>query len=203
MLDLNLFLSPPTIFKVSIPLRLPRPVCGLAMVDSNAMRKTFVVPDIKPLDLYDCTRAKICASVGWVLAKSYGNAGMWPRLLQPNVSNVLFCVFPTFPSLPCNPTLFPDCQCNEKRVHEGGLTARCVNSAILGTQRVAYSTFRGGTESVCGMQPYSAPHFNPNSGPFSDSQVLCLRICITSKIYPYNMLKTDALLFLFGSQQPI
>lgn len=39
------------------------------------MKKTFVVPDIKPLDLYDCTKAKICASVGWLLAKSYGSAG--------------------------------------------------------------------------------------------------------------------------------
>ncbi|ROL51159.1 Calmodulin-regulated spectrin-associated protein 2 [Anabarilius grahami] len=45
------------------------------MVDSNAMRKTFVVPDIKPLDQYDSSRARICASVGWLLAKSYGNAG--------------------------------------------------------------------------------------------------------------------------------
>ncbi|XP_051988389.1 calmodulin-regulated spectrin-associated protein 3-like isoform X2 [Xyrauchen texanus] len=44
------------------------------MVDSNAMRKTFVVPDIKPLDQYDLTRARVCASVGWLLAKSYGNA---------------------------------------------------------------------------------------------------------------------------------
>ncbi|XP_063759126.1 calmodulin-regulated spectrin-associated protein 3 isoform X2 [Eleginops maclovinus] len=44
------------------------------MVDSPTMRKTFVVPDIKPLDLYDCTKAKICASVGWLLAKSYGSA---------------------------------------------------------------------------------------------------------------------------------
>uniref|UniRef100_A0A3P8SN47 Calmodulin regulated spectrin associated protein family member 3 n=1 Tax=Amphiprion percula TaxID=161767 RepID=A0A3P8SN47_AMPPE len=43
------------------------------MVDSPTMRKTFVVPDIKPLDLYDCTKSKICASVGWLLAKSYGN----------------------------------------------------------------------------------------------------------------------------------
>uniref|UniRef100_A0A3B4WAJ7 Calmodulin regulated spectrin associated protein family member 3 n=1 Tax=Seriola lalandi dorsalis TaxID=1841481 RepID=A0A3B4WAJ7_SERLL len=43
------------------------------MVDSPTMRKTFVVPEIKPLDLYDCTKAKICASVGWLLAKSYGN----------------------------------------------------------------------------------------------------------------------------------
>lgn len=45
------------------------------------MKKTFVVPDIKPLDLYDCTKAKICASVGWLLAKSYGSAGrLWWRL---------------------------------------------------------------------------------------------------------------------------
>uniref|UniRef100_H3C650 Calmodulin regulated spectrin associated protein family member 3 n=1 Tax=Tetraodon nigroviridis TaxID=99883 RepID=H3C650_TETNG len=28
--------------------------------------------DIKPLDLYDCTKAKICASVGWLFVKSYG-----------------------------------------------------------------------------------------------------------------------------------
>lgn len=41
------------------------------------MRKVFVVPDIKPLDQYDLTRAKICASVGWLLAKSYGNAGKY------------------------------------------------------------------------------------------------------------------------------
>lgn len=34
-----------------------------------------MVPDIKPLDVYDCTKAKICASVGWLLAKSYGCAG--------------------------------------------------------------------------------------------------------------------------------
>uniref|UniRef100_A0A4W5NJ95 Calmodulin regulated spectrin associated protein family member 3 n=1 Tax=Hucho hucho TaxID=62062 RepID=A0A4W5NJ95_9TELE len=52
------------------------------MVDSNATRKTFVVPDIKPLDLYDCTRAKICASVGWLLAKSYGNAEHVPVELR-------------------------------------------------------------------------------------------------------------------------
>lgn len=46
------------------------------MVDSPTMKKSFVVSDIKPLDLYDCTKAKICASVGWLLAKSYGCTGM-------------------------------------------------------------------------------------------------------------------------------
>uniref|UniRef100_A0A8C1RMY7 Calmodulin regulated spectrin-associated protein family, member 3 n=1 Tax=Cyprinus carpio TaxID=7962 RepID=A0A8C1RMY7_CYPCA len=52
------------------------------MVDSNAMRKTFVVPDIKPLDQYDLTRARICTSVGWLLAKSYGNAENVPVELR-------------------------------------------------------------------------------------------------------------------------
>ncbi|KAK9535249.1 hypothetical protein VZT92_007643 [Zoarces viviparus] len=52
------------------------------MVDSLTMRKTFVVPDIKPLDLYDCTKAKICASVGWLLAKSYGSAESVPAELR-------------------------------------------------------------------------------------------------------------------------
>ncbi|XP_016430291.1 calmodulin-regulated spectrin-associated protein 3-like isoform X4 [Sinocyclocheilus rhinocerous] len=52
------------------------------MVDSNAMRKTFVVPDIKPLDQYDLTRARICATVGWLLAKSYGNAENVPVELR-------------------------------------------------------------------------------------------------------------------------
>ncbi|KAG5279249.1 hypothetical protein AALO_G00075710 [Alosa alosa] len=52
------------------------------MVDSNATRKTFVVPDIKPVDQYDFTRAKICASVGWLFAKSYGNAENVPAELR-------------------------------------------------------------------------------------------------------------------------
>ncbi|KAM6957642.1 calmodulin-regulated spectrin-associated protein 3 [Aplochiton taeniatus] len=52
------------------------------MVDSNAVRKTFALPDIKPLDLYDCTRAKICSSVGWLLSKSYGNAENVPVELR-------------------------------------------------------------------------------------------------------------------------
>ncbi|XP_076866099.1 calmodulin-regulated spectrin-associated protein 3 isoform X2 [Brachyhypopomus gauderio] len=52
------------------------------MVDSSAARKTFVVPDVKPLDQYDSSRAKICGSVGWLLAKSYGNAENVPVELR-------------------------------------------------------------------------------------------------------------------------
>ncbi|XP_066529879.1 calmodulin-regulated spectrin-associated protein 3 isoform X3 [Hoplias malabaricus] len=52
------------------------------MVDSGAIRKTFVVPDVKPLDQYDLHRARICCSVGWLLAKSYGNAENVPVELR-------------------------------------------------------------------------------------------------------------------------
>ncbi|KAM8844955.1 calmodulin-regulated spectrin-associated protein 3 isoform 2-T2 [Spinachia spinachia] len=52
------------------------------MVDSPTTRKTLVVPDIKPLDVYDRSRAKICASVGWLLAKSYGSAENVPAELR-------------------------------------------------------------------------------------------------------------------------
>lgn len=46
------------------------------MVDSpGAMIKVSAVPEIKPLNQYDFSRAKICASVRWLLSKSYGSAG--------------------------------------------------------------------------------------------------------------------------------
>ncbi|KAL7405159.1 hypothetical protein ABVT39_024666 [Epinephelus coioides] len=53
------------------------------MVDSpSAMKKTFSVPEIKPLDKYDFSRAKICASVRWLLSKSYGSAENVPVELR-------------------------------------------------------------------------------------------------------------------------
>ncbi|KAJ8254027.1 hypothetical protein COCON_G00206390 [Conger conger] len=52
------------------------------MVDSNATRRTLVVPDVKPSDQYDFTRAKICASLGWLLAKSYGTPENVPADLR-------------------------------------------------------------------------------------------------------------------------
>lgn len=45
------------------------------MEDAGEMRKTSTVPEIKPLDQYDFNRAKVRASVRWLLAKSYGSAG--------------------------------------------------------------------------------------------------------------------------------
>lgn len=51
-----------------------------AMVDSpGAMSKVSTVAEIKPLDQYDFSRAKICASVRWLLSKSYGSAGTSAR----------------------------------------------------------------------------------------------------------------------------
>lgn len=41
-----------------------------------------MVPDINSLDLYDCTKSKICASVGWLLAKSYGSTENVPAELR-------------------------------------------------------------------------------------------------------------------------
>ncbi|KAJ3600645.1 hypothetical protein NHX12_031624 [Muraenolepis orangiensis] len=53
------------------------------MVDSNnatttTPRRSFAVPDVQPLDVYDGARGRVCASVGWLLAKSYGNAESIP-----------------------------------------------------------------------------------------------------------------------------
>ncbi|CAB1449693.1 unnamed protein product [Pleuronectes platessa] len=71
-------ISPPSTIRNPSPGRVEH----LAMVDSPTMRKTFVVPEIKPPDLYDCAKAKICASVGWLLAKSYGTAENVPAELR-------------------------------------------------------------------------------------------------------------------------
>ncbi|KAL1005060.1 hypothetical protein UPYG_G00053980 [Umbra pygmaea] len=52
------------------------------MDDAGEVRKTFAVPEIKPLDEYDFNRAKVCASVRWLLAKSYGSAENVPVELR-------------------------------------------------------------------------------------------------------------------------
>ncbi|XP_015273355.1 PREDICTED: calmodulin-regulated spectrin-associated protein 3-like, partial [Gekko japonicus] len=47
-----------------------------------AMRKSFLVPEIKPLDQYDFSRARSSASLAWVLAKGYGGAEHIPAELH-------------------------------------------------------------------------------------------------------------------------
>ncbi|XP_067829185.1 calmodulin-regulated spectrin-associated protein 3 [Heptranchias perlo] len=53
------------------------------MVDVDEMRKTFLVPEIKPLDQYDFSRAKIAGSLSWLLAKSYGPENVPEELREP------------------------------------------------------------------------------------------------------------------------
>lgn len=40
--------------------------------DAKDARKTFVVPAIKSFEHYDFSRAKICCSLTWLVAKAYG-----------------------------------------------------------------------------------------------------------------------------------
>uniref|UniRef100_A0A8C8VPA7 Calmodulin regulated spectrin associated protein family member 3 n=1 Tax=Pelusios castaneus TaxID=367368 RepID=A0A8C8VPA7_9SAUR len=47
-----------------------------------AMRKSFLVPEIKPLDQYDFSRARSAASLAWALAKGYGGAEHVPEELR-------------------------------------------------------------------------------------------------------------------------
>lgn len=47
--------------------------------DAKEMRKTFIVPAIKPFDHYDFSRAKIACNLAWLVAKAFGT-GRW-RLL--------------------------------------------------------------------------------------------------------------------------
>ncbi|KAL0609093.1 Zinc finger protein [Plecturocebus cupreus] len=42
--------------------------------DPREMRKTFIVPAIKPFDHYDFSRAKIACNLAWLVAKAFGTA---------------------------------------------------------------------------------------------------------------------------------
>nr|XP_033772049.1 calmodulin-regulated spectrin-associated protein 3 isoform X2 [Geotrypetes seraphini] len=54
------------------------------MVDATeAMKKSFLVPEIKPLDQYDFGRAKVRAGLTWALAKSYGAECIPEELKEP------------------------------------------------------------------------------------------------------------------------
>uniref|UniRef100_A0A3P9HIL6 Calmodulin regulated spectrin-associated protein family, member 3 n=1 Tax=Oryzias latipes TaxID=8090 RepID=A0A3P9HIL6_ORYLA len=68
------------------PRRAPAAVSSLwfcaAMDSPSAMKKTFSVPEIKPLDQYNQNRAKICANIRWLLSKLYGCAENVPVELQ-------------------------------------------------------------------------------------------------------------------------
>ncbi|XP_075792789.1 calmodulin-regulated spectrin-associated protein 2 isoform X3 [Pelodiscus sinensis] len=51
--------------------------------DSKEMRKTFIVPAIKPFDHYDFTRAKIACNLAWLVAKAFGTENVPEELREP------------------------------------------------------------------------------------------------------------------------
>ncbi|XP_030640012.1 calmodulin-regulated spectrin-associated protein 2a [Chanos chanos] len=53
------------------------------MTDSKEFKKTFIVPTIKSFDHYDFNRAKICASLTWLVAKAFGTDSVPDDLKKP------------------------------------------------------------------------------------------------------------------------
>ncbi|XP_074858379.1 calmodulin-regulated spectrin-associated protein 2 isoform X4 [Carettochelys insculpta] len=51
--------------------------------DTKEMRKTFIVPAIKPFDHYDFTRAKIACNLAWLVAKAFGTDNVPEELREP------------------------------------------------------------------------------------------------------------------------
>ncbi|XP_068778928.1 calmodulin-regulated spectrin-associated protein 3 isoform X2 [Struthio camelus] len=49
---------------------------------AEAMRRGFLVPEIRPLDQYDGARARSAASLAWAIATGYGGAGNVPEELR-------------------------------------------------------------------------------------------------------------------------
>ncbi|KFO72404.1 Calmodulin-regulated spectrin-associated protein 2 [Cuculus canorus] len=47
------------------------------------MRKTFIVPAIKPFDHYDFSRAKIACNLAWLVAKAFGTENVPEELREP------------------------------------------------------------------------------------------------------------------------
>lgn len=60
--------------------------------DPREMRKTFIVPAIKPFDHYDFSRAKIACNLAWLVAKAFGTGKRWVSL--PSSSG--WCPHPGF-----------------------------------------------------------------------------------------------------------
>ncbi|XP_028588407.2 calmodulin-regulated spectrin-associated protein 2 isoform X2 [Podarcis muralis] len=51
--------------------------------DVKEMRKTFIVPAIKPFDHYDFNRAKIACNLAWLVAKAFGTENVPEDLREP------------------------------------------------------------------------------------------------------------------------
>uniref|UniRef100_A0A669PKJ5 Calmodulin regulated spectrin associated protein family member 2 n=1 Tax=Phasianus colchicus TaxID=9054 RepID=A0A669PKJ5_PHACC len=51
--------------------------------DAKEMKKTFIVPAIKPFDHYDFSRAKIACNLAWLVAKAFGTENVPEELREP------------------------------------------------------------------------------------------------------------------------
>ncbi|XP_075844219.1 calmodulin-regulated spectrin-associated protein 2 isoform X5 [Microtus pennsylvanicus] len=51
--------------------------------DPREMRRTFIVPAIKPFDHYDFSRAKIACNLAWLVAKAFGTDNVPEELEEP------------------------------------------------------------------------------------------------------------------------
>ncbi|XP_023986426.1 calmodulin-regulated spectrin-associated protein 2 isoform X5 [Physeter macrocephalus] len=51
--------------------------------DPRDGRRTFIVPDIKPFDHYDFSRAKIACNLAWLVAKAFGTENVPEELREP------------------------------------------------------------------------------------------------------------------------
>ncbi|XP_039185469.1 calmodulin-regulated spectrin-associated protein 2 isoform X1 [Crotalus tigris] len=51
--------------------------------DVKEMKKTFIVPAIKPFDHYDFARAKIACNLAWLVAKAFGTENIPDELREP------------------------------------------------------------------------------------------------------------------------
>ncbi|XP_029394093.1 calmodulin-regulated spectrin-associated protein 2 isoform X5 [Mus pahari] len=51
--------------------------------DPREMRRTFIVPAIKPFDHYDFSRAKIACNLAWLVAKAFGTENVPEELGEP------------------------------------------------------------------------------------------------------------------------
>ncbi|XP_075278408.1 calmodulin-regulated spectrin-associated protein 2 isoform X3 [Opisthocomus hoazin] len=51
--------------------------------DAKEMRRTFIVPAIKPFDHYDFSRAKIACNLAWLVAKAFGTENVPEELREP------------------------------------------------------------------------------------------------------------------------
>lgn len=45
--------------------------------DPRELRRTFIVPAIKPFDHYDFSRAKVACNLAWLVAKAFGTGRWW------------------------------------------------------------------------------------------------------------------------------